>query len=68
MDRPCLLTCRLNSSSAYYNTKTQKKTLKHNTEQTKQKQYGVKKQYKRITTVKALTPKNVDNFIRKVAH
>jgi hypothetical protein len=45
MDRPCLLTCRLNSSSAYYNanTKTHKKALKQNTKQTKQKNNTVGK-------------------------
>ena len=50
MPRPCLLTCRLNSSSAYYNasTKIHKKTLKQNTTQTKQTQYGRKKQYKKV--------------------
>jgi predicted Holliday junction resolvase-like endonuclease len=57
-----VLTCRLNSSNAYYkaSTKTQIKhknstnTQKQNTKQTKQKQHCGKKQYKRSMGAKTL--------------
>jgi len=56
-----LLTCRLNSTSVYYEAST-KTEIKHrsstNTQRqsTEQKQYGKEKQYKKSTGTKPLNP------------
>jgi hypothetical protein len=49
-----LLMCRLSSTCAYYKANTD--TKPKNTKQTKQEQYGSKKQYKRSTMAQALNP------------